>query len=90
MADVVQRVNISRRSLERRFKHSLGRGLWEEIRRVKIERTKNLLTHTDMPMPGIAIQTGFGDARQLATVFKEVTGQTPTAFRRTTRIADES
>jgi LacI family transcriptional regulator len=80
--DVLGEVPVSRRTLERRLRAALGRGVWEEIRRVHLERGKSLLAETDMPMSEVARHAGFSDQRQLSVVFRQVSGLTPTAYRR--------
>lgn len=80
--EVLRAVPISRRSLERRFRHELGRSLLEEIHRVHIERARRLLADTDLPMPQVASRSGFSDAKQLAVRFRQATGLTPTTYRR--------
>jgi len=79
--DVLKVVATSRRSLERRFRKLLNRGVWEEIRRVHLELAKALLVDTDLPMSRIAVRAGFTDARQLSIVFRQTCGMTPTAWR---------
>lgn len=81
VADLLAAVPVSRRSLERRFRRHLRRGIWEEIRRVHLERAQMLLTDTDLPMSVVAQRSGFSDSRQLSIVFRQETGHTPTHFR---------
>ncbi len=80
--DVLEAVSISRRTLERRFRQVLGRSPWQEIRRVRIERVKDLLVHTDWPMPKVAEASAFAGAKRLSVIFSEETGVPPTVFRR--------
>jgi len=80
--DIARHLNISRRQIERRFREQLGVTLLEEIRRVRVERAKQLLSETDWDMPEVATAAGFGYARRLSVVFKDQTGQSPTQFRR--------
>jgi LacI family transcriptional regulator len=80
--DILQEVQLSRRSLERRFRTVVGRSLLDEIRRVHVERARNLLAETDLPMHVVAERSGFADGRRFSTVIREVTGFTPTAYRR--------
>ncbi len=80
--DVLQEVPVSRRALERRFRKALNRRIGEEIRRVHIERAKELLAGTDLLMSDVAEQAGFSDSRHLSVVFRQETGFTPTAYRR--------
>jgi LacI family transcriptional regulator len=80
--DVLREVPVSRRWLERRFRKLLGRGLWQEIRRVHLERAKSLLVETELAMTAVAERSGFSDAKQLSLVVRQETGLTPTAYRR--------
>jgi LacI family transcriptional regulator len=85
VADVLRAVPISRRALERRFRALLGRGLAEEIRRVRVERAKHLLATTELRMAEVTERAGFASQPQLSRVFRRETGLTPTAFRRRVR-----
>lgn len=79
--DVLQEVPVSRSVLERRFDKLLGRSPATEIQRVRLERARQLLTETDMPIPSVADQSGFGSPEYLSYAFKRSTGQTPREFR---------
>ena len=85
VAHVLRAVPISRRALERRFRALLGRGLAEEIRRVRVERAKHLLAATELGMAEVTERAGFASQPQLSRVFRRETGLTPTAFRRQVR-----
>lgn len=80
--DLARAAAMSRRQLEYRFRAVLGRSPAEQIRRMRIDRAKELLGRTRLPMPAIAAKCGFSSASQLATVFRQVTGTTPTTHRR--------
>jgi len=84
--DVLEKVHVSRRTLERRFNEALGRTPRAEIRRAHIERARKLLTETDLPMPDVARGAGLPNAERLSVVFKREVGQTPTAYRRQFRL----
>jgi LacI family transcriptional regulator len=86
---VVCHIDASRRELERHFRRVLGRSVLTEIRRVRVERAKELLTTTDLAMPAIAGRCGFSTPQRLAIVFRQVTGLPPTAFRRRSQIRDQ-
>lgn len=81
VSDVLKAVPTSRRSLERRFRKLLQRGVSEEIRRVHLDLARALLVDTDLPMSRIAECSGFTDGRQLSIVFRQSTGMTPTHWR---------
>jgi len=80
--DILQEVPIARRALERRFRKLLQRSILEEIRRSHVERAKHLLLTTDLSMSEVAHRSGMGDGRQLSVVFLQLTGVTPSKFRR--------
>jgi LacI family transcriptional regulator len=82
VTDLLREIAMSRRSLERRFRRVLGRSLLEEIRRAHVERARQLLAQTDLPLQAIAKRAGFTDAKRFSTVFREAVGVTPSAYRR--------
>jgi LacI family transcriptional regulator len=79
---VVEAVQGARRSLERRFRKSLGRTIHEEIQRAHVERAKRLLASTDEPLKRVARDAGFRSPQQLSKRFRRLEGTTPLAFRR--------
>lgn len=80
--DILDQVAVSRRSLERKFRDLLGHSPNEEVRRLRVEKAKSLLLDTDLKMAEVARRSGFSSDKQLSTVFLQVTGSTPSAFRR--------
>jgi LacI family transcriptional regulator len=82
VGDVLREVPVSRRSLERKFRQILNRGVSEEIRRVHVDRARALLSGTDLPMSALADHAGFSNATHLSVVFRQETGMTPTSYRR--------
>ena len=52
---------------------------------MRIERAKQLLATTDLPIPKVAQASGFGTGEYLATLFRQVTGITPLKYRGATR-----
>lgn len=85
VSEILRQIPISRRSLERRFEHVLGRTPAEEIRRVRLERARQLLLETDLPIPDVATASGFGSPEYLSYVFKGATGQSPLKYRSLSR-----
>ncbi|MGA3066918.1 MAG: substrate-binding domain-containing protein [Tepidisphaeraceae bacterium] len=77
---------LQRRSLERKFRAVLGRSPLEEIRRVRLEIARELLSTTDLAMPLVARRSGFSEAKQLSTVFRAEIGVTPTQYRAKFRV----
>ena len=76
---------MSRRTLERRFLHCLGRSPKDEINRVQLGHAKRLLAMTNYPLVKIAHLTGFRYVESMCVLFKKTTGQTPGQYRRQNR-----
>jgi len=84
--DVLDKVAMSRRNLERRFKRVMRRSLLDEIRRVHLDRAAKLLRDTSLAIPQVAEQSGFASPIRFSAVFHERMGTTPTAYRRGHRL----
>jgi LacI family transcriptional regulator len=82
ISQVLEGVALSRRALETRFSKQLGRTPHDEIVRVQIERAKQLLLQTELPLKTIANRVGIPHPEYLNVVFKRVTGQPPGIYRR--------
>lgn len=83
--DVVEAVSLSRSSLERRMRKSLGRTPQKEVRRVQLNRAKKLLSDTDVLIDAIATQCGFERPEYLHVLFKRQFKMTPGEYRRLAR-----
>lgn len=81
VSDVLKHCPMARRALESRFKQLLGRTPRQEIVRVQLNRVKELLVGTELPVWEIADRTGF-DPEYLSVVFKQETGVAPSEYRR--------
>jgi LacI family transcriptional regulator len=81
LTDVLQKVNMSRATLEKRFRKHLNRSPKQEMRRIKIERIKQLLVETDFTLEHIAELSGFEHPEYMSVVFKRETGQAPGKYR---------
>jgi LacI family transcriptional regulator len=85
--DVIERLNVSRSTLERRFHAAFGRSPAMEIERMRMSRAKLLLMETRYKLSKIAVLTGYGTASQFATAFKRHSGFTPGEFRKETEFS---
>ncbi|HEV7302265.1 MAG TPA: substrate-binding domain-containing protein [Tepidisphaeraceae bacterium] len=83
-------VTVNRRYLERKFLQHLGRTPLQEIRRVRIEKAKQLLSNTDLSMPAIAKGSGFSNPERMANVFRNAVGMTASAYRRSCKLSYQS
>jgi LacI family transcriptional regulator len=81
IASVLKVVPLSRRLFESRFKKLLGHTPHEEIIRVRMNRVKEMLTETDLPLSDIAERTGFEHVEYLSAAFKKREGLSPNRYR---------
>ena len=80
--DILRQVPISRRSLEIQFRKYLGRSPAREIRRVQLERSRDLLGRRELSITEVALSCGFANATRFGVAFKKDTGKTPHSFRK--------
>jgi LacI family transcriptional regulator len=86
VTDVTSFVKVSRSLLERRFRQYLKRSPQAEIRRVQVDRIKQLLTETDFTLERISELSGFEHPEYMSVVFKRLLRQTPGQYRRQTQV----
>jgi LacI family transcriptional regulator len=85
LRDVLQRVSVSRTTLDRQFQKYLHRTPQAEIRAVQLRRAKQLLTETDHSIHRIAELVGWKHAEYFHFAFKREFGTTPGRFREQSR-----
>lgn len=83
--DVVAQTSYCRRILETKFRQAFGRTIFQEIRRLQIERAQSLLRETSETMDSIAEATGWGSASHFGVEFKKLTGLAPGEYRKRMR-----
>ena len=79
--DVVEHLLVSRSVLQQLFRQILDKTIHAAITDVRIQRAKQLLAETDLPLRAIAHRTGFAYDTYLSIVFRRETGRTPSAYR---------
>lgn len=83
VSDVVEHVGQgTRRTLERRFREVLGRGIGEQLVRSRLSRAKALLLSSTLSIKQVAYHCGFSSPQKFSTVFRHYEGYTPQQFRR--------
>lgn len=77
-----EEAGVSLNYLNRLVKNSTGRpvGAWIDIAR--LNRAKNLLESTDLPIIEVATSVGLYDQSYFSRFFRKNTGETPSAFRK--------
>ena len=75
-------LSVSQRTLQRRFEAALGRPIATEIRRLRFEAAKRLLTDKHIQINQIAREVGFGSPASMHLIFRRELGMSPTEYRK--------
>src|SRR3954463_7160150 len=73
--------NLSVCYFVRAFKQSMGVTPHDYLIRQRVERTKQLLSSTDMPLSEIALVAGFADQSHFSRRFRQHVGMSPRDYR---------
>ncbi|RKN84383.1 helix-turn-helix domain-containing protein [Paenibacillus ginsengarvi] len=79
---VARYLHISERHLSRVFRRELQMTIGEFIRRERIRSASELLRKSGLPIKDIAEKTGFGTVHYFTRIFRQATGWSPAAYRR--------
>ena len=79
--ELAERVNISRRSFERRFKEATDNNVMEYVRRVRMEAAKRSFEATRKNVSDVMYDVGYTDTKTFRDVFKRITGLTPIEYK---------
>jgi transcriptional regulator GlxA family with amidase domain len=81
-AELARRVGLSQRSLERLFRAEIGTTPARHYLRLRLNRARQLLGQTTMPVTEIAIACGFASVSHFARTYGAAFGHSPRAERR--------
>ena len=87
-AELAEQFNVGRRSLLRLFKSTTGTTPSRYIEETKLDRAKTLLATSKLTMKQIAYEAGYSTASYFSSKFHQLTGLTPSAFRKRARRRD--
>lgn len=79
--DVAKYVNLSPYYLSKLFKKELGINFIDYITYFRMEKAKELLRDSDMPIINISIELGYNEPNYFSKVFKKSFGMTPSQYR---------
>lgn len=79
--ELADKVSISRRSFERRFKHATNNTIVEYMQRVRIEAAKRSFEASRKNVSEVMYDVGYTDTKAFRDVFKKITGLTPIEYR---------
>lgn len=82
LGDLAQVAGISQFHFSRLFKQSLGLSPHQYLLQQRVERAKQLLKSSQLSIVEIALECGFNSQSHLGKAFRELTGVTPRAYRK--------
>jgi len=82
-AELARAAGISLRQLERLFERHIGHGIHSHYRWLRLERARQLLRETSLPVLDVAFATGFASSSQFARAYSRAFGETPSDTRMT-------
>ena len=81
LGDLGQVVGVSARHLNRQFHAALGCSAGAFYRDLRLEKSRELLRQTDLPVLEIALATGFSGAAHFAASYRKRFGEAPSRHR---------
>jgi AraC-like DNA-binding protein len=85
LAEVARACELSVAQFARAFKRSTGRPPHRYLIERRVERARELLLRSDLPLGDVALRCGFADQSHFTKVFHRVVGTSPGTFRTTVR-----
>lgn len=82
VSDVADHLAVNRSHLSRVFQNQFGMSMRDWILRVRMNRAAYLLSMTNESVENISYQVGFRSLVVFSRIFKKVTGETPTHYRK--------
>jgi len=79
--DVAKGISVSRSCLYSRFLKVLGRSVYDDIRKARVQAISGFLVNTNLSIEEISAAFGYGSSAHFSRYFKTTTGMTPSAYR---------
>ncbi|MCM3629772.1 AraC family transcriptional regulator [Paenibacillus glycanilyticus] len=79
--DIAAAIGVSESHFYRLFRESFGQSPSSFVERSRVEYAAQLLTHSDIAITRVALGLEFKTSQHFSTVFKKVTGITPSQWR---------
>ena len=79
---LAEEFHLSAQYISQLFKSEIGVNFLAYLTNIRMERAKQLLLSTDLPVAEVSEQAGYGDYRVFTKVFKKAEGVTPSQYRR--------
>lgn len=90
VADCAEIAGLSRYAFCRFFLRTTGDTLVEYVNKMRIDRARELLVETELPVSHIALDVGYRTISYFNRVFHSLVGMTPTEFRRRVQLVRDA
>lgn len=81
-ADIAAAAGVSTAHLQRLFRAETGQTMTERIAALRVEKAKYLLETSILPVVEVAAGVGFNSRQHFSSVFTDMTGCSPAAYRK--------
>lgn len=82
LADLARHLDVSERTVNRRFQQAIGEAPLRYLQSVRIEVAKRLFETTKLTVDAVSARVGYGDVSAFRQVFKRGTGLSPREHQR--------
>jgi AraC family transcriptional regulator len=82
LTELAELIGLSYSHFCRAFRQSFGQPALAYVRARRVERAKELMLSSQLPLSRIALECGLSDQAVLCKLFRRVTGEPPAAWRR--------
>lgn len=79
---LAEQAGVSEVYMRRLFKEAMGTSPKQYVTELRLQRAKQLLSESNMPVGQVAANCGFSAIYHFSAAFSALTGMTPTAYRR--------
>ena len=84
-AGLAQRLGMSQRSFNRRFKQALGLRPGEYLQQLRLQQARELLRDSNLSIAEVGYRIGYPDAGHFSTRFRRAMAQSPSDYRKSVR-----
>lgn len=77
LVEIADRVDLSRRQIERLFRHEMGRSPARYYLEIRLDRARHLLLQSSLPVVEVAVACGFVSASHFSKCYRELYARSP-------------
>ena len=85
LEEIAGKINVTPEYLSAQFHSETGINFSTYLKKYRIQKAKELLIGTDLKLYVVSQKAGYSDPKYFCRVFKEITGQSPSDYRKTNR-----